>query len=73
MPRKRRYNTVTTDKFEVDIAWYDATRNYEAAAALCRLARDVGAPVDEDLISQRAAQNRESLNGLGDRQADNDR
>jgi len=59
MPRKRQYNTVRTDQFEGMIAHYHALRNYNAEEAIRRLARSVGAPIDEKIILADAQKRRE--------------
>jgi len=62
MPRqKRQYNTVRTDQFESLIGLYEAKGNYEAASALRGLARSVGAPIDEAVITTHKEGVRETL------------
>ena len=58
MTRRRMLNTVRTDYLESKIAHYQAMRWYEQAEALRSLARDVGAPIDEDAISEDARKRR---------------
>lgn len=60
MPRKRQNNTVRTDLLERMISHYHALRNYDAEEAIRRLARSVGAPIDEDIIAA-DAQNRHEI------------
>jgi hypothetical protein len=52
------YNTVRTDYLEGKIAHYEAMRWYDAAEALRSLARDIGAPIDEDTIAEDARKRR---------------
>ena len=58
MARRRMLNTVRTDYLESKIAHYQAMRWYEAADTLRRLAQDVGAPIDEDVIAEDARKRR---------------
>lgn len=58
MARKRQYNTVRTDTLESKIAHYTALRDYNAAEALRRLAREIGAPIDDHVIATDVAERR---------------
>ena len=58
MARRRMLNTVRTDYLENKIAHYHAMRWYERAEALRALARDIGAPIDEDAIAEDARKRR---------------
>ena len=58
MARRRMFNTVRTDYLESKIAHYQALRWYEWAEALRTLARDIGAPIDEDAIAEDARKRR---------------
>ena len=58
MAKKRTYNTVRTDYLELKIAHFEALRWYEHAEALRMLARDIGAPIDEDAIAEDARKRR---------------
>ncbi len=52
--KRREFNRVRTSYLEGQIAYYRARRNYDAAQALYRLARDVAAPIDEQIIQEKA-------------------
>jgi hypothetical protein len=58
MARKRMLNTIRTDYLESKIAHYDAMRWYDAAEALRSLAREIGAPIDDDAIAEDARKRR---------------
>ncbi len=53
MARRKMMNTVRTDYLESEIGFYMARRDHVTADALRKLARDVGAPIDEGAITQR--------------------
>lgn len=53
MIRRRELNRVRTDKLEQMIVNYEFRGQHDAAAAIRRLAEEIGAPVDEKEISQR--------------------
>ena len=58
MPRRRMLNTVRTDYLESKIAHYEAMRWCEWAEAFRSLARDIGAPIDEEAIAESARKRR---------------
>ena len=58
MAKRRMLNTVRTDYLESKIAHYHAMGWYEWANALKALARDIGAPIDEDVIAADARKRR---------------
>ena len=58
MARRRILNTVRTDYLEGKIAHYEAMRWYEWAEAFRLLARDIGAPINEDAIAEDARKRR---------------
>jgi len=50
--RYRAYNTVRTDTLEGKIALFEAKGDTHTAQAFRNLARDIGAPIREEQISQ---------------------
>jgi hypothetical protein len=50
--RYRAYNTVRTDTLESKIAFFEARGDTRTAQAFRSLARDIGAPIREEQITQ---------------------
>lgn len=58
MPLIRMINQVRTDTLESKIAHYRALGNYDAAAAIEALARQINAPIREQEIEKEAKKRR---------------
>lgn len=50
MPRRKQQNIVRTDYLENWIGFYRAHGHRSKADAFCKLARDVGAPIDAEEV-----------------------
>lgn len=57
--RRREINRIRTDALELRIAWYIFTGQYEYAQAITDLAREMGAPIDDNWIKARVKRYRE--------------
>lgn len=52
MPKKKQQNIVRTDYLENWIGFFRAHHHRAKADAFCKIARDIGAPIDADEIDR---------------------